>query len=104
MSQKKLSDNQEIRTPEPPDENAFAIIDAFAVKENDSKKTPNDISLHGTVSMLSLDKNVGLVFATIIVGGHPFTVGLTDQQLETRAIYPGKTILVHYDLDDVKWV
>jgi tungstate transport system ATP-binding protein len=101
---KKLSDNQEIRLPEPPYKDALAIIDAFSVKEDNLGKSPKDITLRGTVSLLSLDKITGLVHATIIVGSHPFTVSLTDQQIQAQAIYPGKTIWVHYSIDDIKWI
>lgn len=101
---KKLSDNQEIRIPEPPDKDALAIIDVFSVKEDNLEKGPNHITLSGTISLLSLNKITGLVHATIIVGSHPFTVGLTDQQIQAQAIYPGKTIWVQYSIDDIKWI
>jgi len=101
---KKLSDNQEIQIPEPPDQDALAVIDAVSVKEDNLEKGPNDITLSGTVSLLSLDKITGLVHATIIVGSHPFTVGLTDQQIQSQAIYPGKTVWVQYRFDDIKWI
>jgi tungstate transport system ATP-binding protein len=101
---KRLSDNQEIQIPEPPNKDALAIIDAVSVKEDNLEKGPNEINLSGTVSLLSLDKITGLVHATIIVGSHPFTVGLTDQQIQAQAIYPGKTIWVHYSIDHIKWI
>lgn len=101
---KKLSDNQEIRVPEPPDKDALAIIHTFSIEEDHLKKGTSGVNLLGTVSLLSLDKNTGQVFATVMVGSHSFTVGLTDKQLQAGAIYPGKTVVVHYGLDDVKWV
>ena len=101
---KRLSDNQEIKVPEPPDKNAVAIIDVFSFKKDNAEKSPNDISLRGTVTQLSLDKNTGQVFTTIIVGNHPFTVGLTHQQIQAEAIFPGKTILIQYSIDHIKWI
>jgi len=101
---KKFSDGQKLRVPEPADKDAVAIIEVFSVIDDDSEKDPNDISLRGTVSMLSMDKNTGQIFATVIVGGHPFTVGLTYQQIQAKAVYPGKTILFHYSLNHIKWI
>ncbi len=101
---KQLSDNQEIRVSEPPHKDAVAVIDAFSVKDENSEKGHDNIRLRGTVSQLSLDKITGKVFATIIVGRHPFTVGLTHQQIQAEAIYPGKTILIHYSLKHIKWI
>ena len=101
---KHLSDNQEIRVPKPPHGDAVAIIDALSVKEDHSQKNPHNISLQGTVSQLSLDKNTGHVFATIIVGSHPFTVALTYQQIQAESIFPGKTILIQYNPNHIKWI
>jgi len=101
---KQLSDDQQLRVPEPPHKDAVAIIDVFSFKKKNTEKGPDDIRLHGTVSQLSLDKNTDQVFATIIVGNLPFTVGLTHQQIQTEAIYPGKTVLIDYSLNHLKWV
>lgn len=101
---KMLSDNQEIRVPEPPNKDAIALIDTLSVAEGDPKRGANDISLQGTASLLSLDKNTGDVRATIFVGNQPFTVGLPLQQIQAYAIYPGKTILIHYCLNHIKWI
>jgi len=101
---KRLPDNQEIRVPEPPQNDAVAIIDAFSFEGDHSRKDMDAISLRGTVSQLSLDKNSDQVFATIIVGSHPFSIGLTHQQIQAESIYPGKTILIHYNLNHVKWI
>jgi len=101
---KQLSDDQKIRVPEPPHGDAVAIIDALSVKEDHSQKNPHDVSLQGTVSQLSLDKNTNQVFATVIVGNHPFTLGLAYQQVQAGSILPGKTISVQYNLNLVKWI
>jgi len=104
MWTKRLSDNQEIRVPEPPHNDAVAIIDAFSFEDDHSRKDMDAISLRGTVSQLSLDKNSDQVFATIIAGSHPFSIGLTHQQIQAESIYPGKTILIHYSLNHIKWI
>ena len=101
---KQMSDNQEIRVPEPPHGDAVAIIEVLSVKENQTQNKPHDVSLQGTVSQLSLDKNSGKVFATIIVGNQPLTIGLTSQQIQAESIFPGRTISIQYSLNQIKWV
>jgi len=101
---KRLSDNQEIRVPEPPNKDAVAMIGSCSVAGDTSKKDPMDISLRGTVSMLSLDKNTGRVFATIIVGNQPLTIVFTCEQIQSLAVYPGKTVVICYSLRHVKWI
>ncbi len=101
---KQLSEDQKLRVPQPPNKDAAAIIDVFSFKKENAEKGPHDIRLRGTVSQLYLDKNTDQVFATIIVGSHPFTIGLTHQQIQTESIFPGKTILINYNLNHIKWV
>jgi len=72
---KILSDAQELRVSEPANEEAAAVINVLSVSEDGSQKVANDIVLRGTVSRLILERNTGQIFATIIVGTIPFTVG-----------------------------
>jgi tungstate transport system ATP-binding protein len=100
---KTLSDNQEIRVSEPPDKDAVAIID-FSINDDDSKKDPDVVRLNGTVSMLSLDKNTGRVYVSIIAGSQPVTVGLKYEEIQLQGIFPGKTVSINYDFRKIKWV
>jgi len=101
---KILSDAQELRVSEPANEEAAAVINVLSVSEDGSQKVANDIVLRGTVSRLILERNTGQIFATIIVGTIPFTVGLTQQQLKERAMIPGETVCIHYRLDRIRWI
>jgi tungstate transport system ATP-binding protein len=101
---KILSDAQELRVSEPASKEAAAVIDVLSVSEDGSQKSADDIVLRGTVSRLILERNTGQIFATIIVGTIPFTVGLTQQQLKEQAMMPGKTICIHYRLDRIQWI
>lgn len=101
---KALSDAQVLQVPEPPNKEAAAVIDVFSVSDDDSQKVANDIVLHGTVSRLTLERHTGRVFATIVVGAIPFTIGLTQQQIKERVMFPGKIVSIHYNLDRIKWI
>ena len=101
---KVLADGQQLVAPPPPAPDAAAVIDLLPAVSAGK----NCHLLHGTVSRLSLEKRTGRVFATIIVGGHPFTLRLAaepDRGRHTRkSIYPGETITVCYRPDRVKWI
>jgi tungstate transport system ATP-binding protein len=101
---KILSDKQQLRVSAPPDKEKAAVIDALSVCENGSAVFEKDIVLEGTVSRLSLERKTGQIFATILVGDLPFTVGLTPQQSRDKNVFPGKPICIGYRLDQIKWI
>ena len=101
---KFLSDRQQLLVTAPPDQEAAAVIDVLSVSENGSAIADEEIVLRGTVSRLSLERKTGQVFATILAGDTPFTVGLTLQQGREHSIFPGKTVFIRYRLDEIKWI
>jgi tungstate transport system ATP-binding protein len=101
---KILSDRQQLLTPAPPNQEAAAVIDVLSVNEDGSTPAGEDIVLKGVISRLSLERKTGRLFATILVGDIPVTVGLTFQQGNEQAIIPGKTAFIRYRLDHVKWI
>jgi len=101
---KILSDRQQLLIPEPPNQEAAAVIDGLSVSEENSAVAGEDMVLQGTVSRLSLERKTGHVFATILAGDLPFTVRLTPQQSQKRTLFPGKTIYIRYRLEQIRWV
>jgi tungstate transport system ATP-binding protein len=101
---KKLSDGQELLVPLPPDKDGVAVIDVFSIGGNALKPEPKDVSLHGIVSRLTLEKNSGRIFVTIMAANIPFIIGLSQQQFHEHPLFPGKTASIHYSLDSVKWI
>ena len=101
---KMFSDKQQLLVPAPPDRMAAAVIDVVAVSENGSTAADEDIVLCGIVSRLSLERKTGQIFATILVGDLPFTVRLVPQLKKEHTVFPGKTIYIHYRLDQIKWI
>ena len=101
---KLLSDNQQLLVPAPPNPEAAAIIDVLSVSEDGFTTEGGDTVLSGVVSRLSLERKTSQLFATVIVGDFPLTVGLTFQQGKDHNIFPGKTIFIRYRLDQIKWI
>jgi tungstate transport system ATP-binding protein len=101
---KRLSDRQLLWVPRPPHNDAAAVIDTFVIAENNSPIANNGEVLQGTVSQLSLERKTGQIWATIMVGDLPFAIGLTPQQTQSRTIFPGKAVYIHYRPDKVKWI
>lgn len=101
---KVLADRQQLIIPEPPDRKAAAVIDVLSVREKGSKPGDEEVVLNGTVSRLSLERKTGQLFATILVGDLPFTVGLTLEQGRADSIFPGEKIFIRYRLDQIKWI
>lgn len=101
---KILPDAQLLRVPAPPSPDAAALIDLISADMEPSHRTDEMIFLKGIVSRLSLEKKTGHVFATILIGGHPFTMRMAPSQKERHKIYPGDTISVHYRIDQVTWI
>jgi tungstate transport system ATP-binding protein len=101
---KILTDRQQLLIPEPPGQEAAAVIDELSVSENGSSASGEEIVLRGTVSRLSLERKTGQLFATILVGDLPFTVGLALEQGRVDNIFPGEKIFLRYRLDQIKWL
>jgi tungstate transport system ATP-binding protein len=101
---KILSDNQQLLVSVPPNQEAAAVIDILSVSHDRPSISNEDIVLTGTVSRLSLERKTGRLFATILVGDFPFSVGIDFEQVKEHTIFPGKTIFIRYRPDQIKWI
>jgi len=101
---KILSDNQLLQVSSPPNQEAAAVIDILSVSHDLPAATDEDTVLSGTVSRLSLERKTGRLFATILVGDFPFSVGIDFEQVEEHTIFPGKIIFIRYRPDQIKWI
>lgn len=100
---KELSDGQILYVTEPPRKDAIAVIKALPITESivDVRKKAAD--LHGTISRLSLEKNSGRVFMTVLVGDLRLTMKLPFQN-NYSDVFPGKKISIRYRLDLLNWI
>ena len=101
---KILSDNQQLLVSDPPNQEAAAVIDILSVSHDRPSISDEDVVLSGTVSRLSMERKTGRLFATILVGDFPFSVGIDLEQVEEHTIFPGKTIFIRYRPDQIKWI
>ena len=101
---KQLADRQVLWVSEPPDQAATAVIDTFEILEAGEGGLASGAVLHGTVIRLSLQKKTNRVFATILAGDLPFTLALTPMQTSQPSLYPGKTVCIHYQPQQIKWI
>ena len=101
---KILPDEQLLRVPAPPSPDAAALINLLPAEMEPDGRTDEMIVLKGMVSRLSLEKKTGHVFATVLIGGNPFTMRMAPDRIEKQNIYPGDIVVVHYRIDQVKWL
>jgi tungstate transport system ATP-binding protein len=101
---KVLADGQQLLVPAPPNREAVGVIDVISVSADGATMPGEEIVLSGIVSRLSLERKTGQLFASILVGDLPFTVGLALQQGREHTIFPGKPVFIGYCLDKIKWI
>ncbi|MDX1764618.1 MAG: ABC transporter ATP-binding protein [bacterium] len=100
----RLSDNQHLRIPRPPEPEAAAVVGNIRIAERAAVPAPDVVYLKGIVSQLNLKEKMGQVFAAVAVESHSFTVPLTDRQMSRKTIYPGQIVHLHYRLDKIRWI
>lgn len=101
---KVLSDGQQLLVSAPPGLNSAAVIVGLTASDDGSAASADQTVLRGTVSRLSLERKTGQLFAAILVGDLPFTVGLPLEQGRADNIYPGEKIFLRYRTEQVKWI
>jgi tungstate transport system ATP-binding protein len=101
---KVLADGQQLLVPAPPGQNAAAVIDGLSASDDGSTVSGDAVVLSGTVSRLSLERKTGQLFATILVGDLPFTVGLPLEQGRADNLFPGEKIFLRYRHDHIEWI
>jgi tungstate transport system ATP-binding protein len=102
---KRLAGDQRLLVPTPPNANAAAVIEVTDVRaQNDRPGKPNEISLNGIVSRLTLERNRSRIIVTVLVDNLPFTFGLSAQEVSDRGIIPGRTVQIFYEIDRIRWI
>jgi len=100
---KELSDGQVLYVTKPPRKDAIAVIKVLPITKNIVDAGEKAPDLHGTISRLSLEKNSGQIFMTILVGDFRLTMKLPFQQ-NYSDVFPGKKISIRYRLDLLNWI
>jgi tungstate transport system ATP-binding protein len=102
---KALKGGQRIITSSPPDKTSVAMIKPsfFPTSIEDNRAVPTRKILHGVIARMILEQSTQEVIVTVPVGNYPFTLKLTQKQIQDMDIYPGCNVAIGYDPDAVEW-
>lgn len=101
---KCMSDGQHIIVPAPPNDQAAAIIGELTVCEDTSSDGVDVHTLRGDVTRLNLARGSGYLFVTVLVGDQTFTLQQHHDPATETALFPGKTICMHYRPSQIQWI
>ncbi len=102
---KTLSDGQRILVQEPPGLHAAAVIDqaSIAPAEHPIEEWKHRVRLTGLITRLALEKASGDIVGSVLVANLPFTTTLTENEVRTKGLYPGRQVHLFYDMNAVRW-
>ena len=103
---KRLADGQQLVMPKPPEALAAAVIENVTImpQAGPVSGAAGQVTLSGLITRLALEKASGSIVVSVLVANLPFTATLTERQVTDHALYPGRMVAIHYNLDSVKWV
>jgi tungstate transport system ATP-binding protein len=103
---KALSDGQRLRVPDPPAEDAAAVIEDIRVLDHHHAGSQGAAAciLSGLVTRLALEKASGSIRASILVAGLPFTVVLPRPHIQEQGVYPGRRVQLAYNWALIRWI
>jgi hypothetical protein len=61
------------------------------------------VRLTGLITRLALEKASGEIVGSVLVGNLPFTTSLTENEVHTKGLYPGRQVHLFYDMNSVRW-
>ncbi|MDX9786078.1 MAG: energy-coupling factor ABC transporter ATP-binding protein [Desulfobacterales bacterium] len=98
---KRLSDGQEIRTPQPPHPDAAAVMTVMLSNEFSSAQEPH--LLQGVISRLHLERKTGKINVVMVAGNLALNLKVSPEKIREKAIFPGKAVSVYYDRNRISW-
>jgi tungstate transport system ATP-binding protein len=103
---KALAGGQRLRVPDPPAEDAAAVIEDMRVLDHHDTGPLGSVAciLSGMVTRLALEKASGNIRASILVAGIPFTVLLPQPRIQEQGLYPGRRVHLAYDWALIRWI
>jgi len=107
LLQKELEDGQLLVVPKPEEGKQAAVLDParmkIALPGRDTLLKWNLNTLNGFVTRLFLEKNSETVQTAVKVGELDFTLQLERRKVEELKLYPGGTVCISYDPQDIEW-
>ncbi len=102
---KTLSDGQRILVQKPPEPNSAAVIDEALIAPADHPREGGNhrVRLTGLITRLALEKASGDIVGSVLVANLPFTTTLTENEVHSNGLYPGRRVHLFYDIAAVRW-
>jgi tungstate transport system ATP-binding protein len=102
---KTLSDGQRVLVQKPPEPHSAAVIDQALITsaEHPTEGGRDRVRLTGLITRLALEKASGEIVGSVLVGNLPFTTSLTENEVHTKGLYPGRQVHLFYDMNSVRW-
>ena len=103
---KRLDDGQIIKLPPPPPKTCNAIIRKkrvfIGLEQQEESESLNQLS--GQIASMLFEKKTGLIMATITVHDTSFVVRLSPDEITNLELYPGKKVVLKFDIHDIEWI
>ena len=103
---KKLNDGQTIKLPPPASTACNAIIKKKKIFIDLEKQKGNDNlnQLSGQIASMMLEEKTSLIMTTVTVHNISFVVGLSPDEITDLKLYPGKKVILKFNLNDIIWI
>lgn len=112
--EKPVQEDQPLAVSKPPHEHSVAVFPRESLRitlpENSTgapvlgKSRENGHCLKGTVSRMTLEKSSGSILTAVRIGSVLLTIPLTETDIRNLHLYPGRTVILHYDPFAVRWI
>ena len=97
---KELHDGQCVLVARPPSEDAVAILDPHHLELVASEKS---CSLSGMITRQLYDKDSQDILLVVQVANQAITTRLSGDNIRTNGFYPGQTVKLFYQPEDINW-
>jgi len=103
---KKLNDGQIIKLPSPASAACNAIIKKKKIFIDLEKQQGNDNlnQLSGQIASMMFEEKTSLVITTVTVHDIFFVVGLSPDKITELELYPGKKVVLKFNLNNITWI
>ena len=97
---KELHDGQLLLVPEPPNEDAVAILDP---QHFNLDETENTCNLSGMITRQLYDQDSQDILLVVQIGNQALTTRLSGDRIHKNGYYPGQTVKLYYHPEDITW-
>jgi tungstate transport system ATP-binding protein len=102
---KILTDGQKVKVPKPPSPDSAAIIPQSAISFDfvRPEAKPDEHSLKGVISQLSLEPSAHFVIITVRTSDQIFALKMPVTKAGGKNVFPGQDVYVTYPISSVYW-